>query len=434
MERVATNAEETGTFLFGRNRAMLRKVIDEAAVGMAVTGMDGAIVYTNLAFDRDFFVDRSGSASRLADLFDHEDRLAAEALADILAGRLERYDGEHRCCAPGHQLVWAAVAMSVLTSETTGEPMYVVVQVSSIDHRKHVERALAESESRWHFALEAARQGVWDHDARTDRMFYSPMWRAMRGIPQNEEIDDSQEAWLERVHPEDRERIRQNVSRQNRGEDGYDILEYRERHRDGHYIWILSRGKPVEWDEDGNVARTVGTDTDITHLKEIEARLEYAATHDGLTGLANRTYFQSAVASALSDPPGNCLIFMDLDRFKPVNDALGHAAGDAVLVEVGRTLRKTIRTADVAARIGGDEFAILLRGCDLDNARRVGRVIASSICAIPIQLAGQAHVLNASMGIVSLSPGMDVDTALVRADAACYAAKKAGRARIVVAD
>ncbi|MFC0013535.1 diguanylate cyclase domain-containing protein, partial [Devosia nitrariae] len=350
----AANVEETGTFLFGRDRAMLRKIIDQAAIGMAVTGMDGAIVYTNLAFDRDFLVDRSSSASTLAGLFDPEDAVAAQALSDILAGRLQSYDGEHRCRASSSQLIWAMVAMSVLDSETTGEPMYVVVQVSSIDRRKHVEKALAESESRWHFALEAARQGVWDHDARTGRMFYSPMWRTMRGIPQDEEIDDSQDAWLARLHPEDRDRIRQTVSRQNQGEMGYDIIEYRERHRDGHYVWILSRGKPVEWDEEGNVLRTIGTDTDITHLKEIEARLEYAATHDGLTGLANRTCFQNAVASALSDAPAGALMFIDLDRFKPVNDALGHAAGDAVLIAVGRALRKVLRAGDVAARIGGD--------------------------------------------------------------------------------
>lgn len=434
MEKAAVQVEKTGTFLFGRDGAMLRKIIDQAAIGMAVTGMDGAIVYTNPAFDRDFLVDRSGSISTLAGLFDPQDQQATQALSDILAGRRERYEGEHRCRAAGNRLVWAMVAMSVLDSETTGAPIYVVVQVSSIDHRKQVERALAESESRWHFALEAARQGVWDHDARTGRMFYSPMWRTMRGIPEDEEIDDNQEAWLARLHPDDRERIRLTVSRQNKGDQGYDILEYRERHRDGHYIWILSRGKPIEWDEDGNVARTVGTDTDITHLKKIEARLEYAATHDGLTGLANRTYFQRAVASALRDPSVGSLMFIDLDRFKPVNDALGHAAGDAVLIEVGRTLRKAVRTGDVAARIGGDEFAVLLRGCDLDDARRAAELIASSICAIPIELAGRAHVVSASIGIVGLSPGMDADTALVHADSACYAAKNTGRSRIVVAD
>jgi hypothetical protein len=153
-------------------------------------------------------------------------------------------------------------------------------------------------------------------------MFYSPMWRIMRGIPIDEAVDDDQEAWLERVHPDDRDRIRPRVSRQNKGEQGYDILEYRERHRDGHYIWILSRGKPVEWDEDGSVLRTVGTDTDITHLKEIEARLAHAASHDSLTQLANRPSFQTSVETAFADHASSYLVFLDLDHFKPINDAL----------------------------------------------------------------------------------------------------------------
>jgi len=135
----------------------------------------------------------------------------------------------------------------VLESDTTGQPLYVIMQVNSVHDRKTAEAALAESESRWSFALEAARQGVWDHDSRTGKIFYSPMWRKMRGIPEDEAVDDRQELWLERIHPDDRERIRSTVSRQNLGDDGFDILEYRERSRDGRYIWILSRGKPVEW-------------------------------------------------------------------------------------------------------------------------------------------------------------------------------------------
>ena len=434
MEKVATSAEESGTFLFGRNGAMLRKIVDRAAIGMAVTGMDGAVVYTNHAFEREFFLDRSGSTSILDGLFDPQDADAALALSDVLAGRRESYDGEHLCRDHNGQFIWAMVAVSVLKSESTDEPMYMIIQVGSIDHRKHMENALAESESRWHFALEAARQGVWDHNNRTKRMFYSPMWRTMRGIPHDEEVDDDQQAWLERVHPDDRERIRPNVSRQNQGEDGYDILEYRERHRDGHYIWILSRGKPVEWDENGNVLRTVGTDTDITHLKEIEARLEHAASHDSLTELANRSSFQNAVDLSLADPARSYLMFLDLDHFKPINDALGHAAGDSVLIDVGRVLRSAIRKADVAARIGGDEFAILLRGCDQSNAYRIAEAITAAIRTIPVPVTGQVHHLDVSIGIVSLSAEMDSDAALARADAACYAAKKAGRGRIVMAE
>jgi diguanylate cyclase (GGDEF)-like protein/PAS domain S-box-containing protein len=324
------------------------------------------------------------------------------------------------------------VALSVLESDVTGQPVYIIAQLNSIDRRKAAEAALVESESRWHFALEAARQGVWDHDSRTGRMFYSPMWRTMRGIPQDEAIDDRQESWIERIHPEDRDRIRSTVSRQNLGDDGYDILEYRERHRDGRYIWILSRGKPVAWDQEGRVLRTIGTDTDITHLKEIEARLAHAATHDPLTGLANRASLGGAVVAATASLP-SCLLFIDLDQFKPINDALGHAAGDRVLIEVGHRITSVIRSTDYVARMGGDEFVVVLRNCDLHSAHRLAEAVAAAVASIPLTLRGEPHQLGTSIGLVQLEAGLTADAVLARADAACYAAKKAGRGRIVVA-
>lgn len=258
----------------------------------------------------------------------------------------------------------------------------------------------------------------------------------MRGIPHDEAVDDDQEAWLERVHPDDRDRIRPNVSRQNKGEQGYDILEYRERHRDGHYIWILSRGKPVEWDENGNVLRTVGTDTDITHLKKIEARLAHAASHDGLPQLFNRPAFQTSVETALAGLASSYLVFLDLDHFKPINDALGHAAGDNVLVEVGRVLRHYILPTDAAARIGGDEFAVLLNHTDKTKVYEIAKTVSEAIRSITVGQvpAGDLPTFGVSVGIVGLSSEMDFGTTLARADAACYAAKRAGRGRIVMLD
>ncbi len=410
---------------------MLRKIIDGAAVGMAVAGMDGRVLYTNRTFALEFGLSTQGDTFALNSIFAPDDREGQSALANVLAGRANTQEGEYRCRDAAGRSIWAMVALSVLDSDATGQPLYIIAQISSIDQRKAAEAALTESESRWHFALEAARQGVWDHDSRTGNIFYSPMWRTMRGIPEHEAIDDRQETWIERIHPDDRERIRSTVSRQNLGDDGYDILEYRERHRDGRYIWILSRGKPVAWDADGNVLRTIGTDTDITHLKDIEARLEHAATHDSLTGLGNRASFGSAVIAATKTLP-SCLMFIDLDRFKPVNDALGHAAGDAVLVAVGERIRSAVRGTDFVARIGGDEFVVLLRDCELEDARRLAEAVTVAVASIPVTLIGRPHQLGASIGLVRLSAGVSADAVLARADAACYAAKKAGRGRIVI--
>jgi diguanylate cyclase (GGDEF)-like protein/PAS domain S-box-containing protein len=432
MREAVDRGGDAGTFLFGRNGAMLRKIIDGAAIGMVVAGMDGRVLYTNRAFVRDFTTTGRDDAFDLIGIFAHDDPAGRQALADVLAGKATTHEGEYRCYDASGRPIWAAVALSVLESDITAQPQYVIAQISSIEKRKVAEAALAESESRWSFALEAARQGVWDHDSRTGRMFYSPMWRTMRGIPQDEAIDDRQDSWLERIHPDDRDRIRSNVSRQNLGDDGYDILEYRERRRDGRYIWILSRGKPVEWDGNGNVLRTVGTDTDITHLKEIEAKLEHAATHDPLTGLANRASFGKAVVAAARSLP-SCLMFIDLDRFKPVNDALGHAAGDRVLVAVGQCISTAIRGTDFAARMGGDEFVVLLRDCELQNARRLAEAVGAAIAEIPIFVDGRPHRLGASIGIVGLGAEADADLVLAQADAACYAAKKAGRGQIIVA-
>jgi diguanylate cyclase (GGDEF)-like protein/PAS domain S-box-containing protein len=432
MREAIDRGEVAGTFLFGRNGVMLRKIIDGAAIGMAVAGMDGGIVYSNRALERDFSTRQGSEISRLQNIFAPDDSRGQQALTDLLAGRTTTHEGEYRCHDSRGQSIWAMVALSVLESDLTGQPIYIIAQLNSIDRRRTAEAALAESESRWHFALEAARQGVWDHDSRTGRMFYSPMWRTMRGIPQHEPIDDRQDAWIERIHPDDRERIRSTVSRQNLGDDGFDILEYRERHRRGGYIWILSRGKPVAWDAEGNVLRTVGTDTDITHLKEIEARLEHAATHDPLTGLGNRASLGSAVMAATRSLP-SCLMFIDLDRFKPVNDALGHAAGDAVLIEVANRIRSAIGGSDYIARIGGDEFVVLLSGCAMERARRLAEAVATAVASIQLVLSGEPHQLGASIGLVQLSAGTTPDAALARADAACYAAKKAGRGRIVIA-
>lgn len=411
---------------------MVRKIIDGAAIGMVVAGMDGRILYTNRAFERDFSTKNEGDAPRLQSVFALDEIAGQRAVADVLEGRVSTHEGEYLCSNAEGRGIWAMVALSVLESDVTGQPMYVIAQLNSIDRRKTVEAALAESEGRWHFALEAARQGVWDHDSRTGRMFYSPMWRTMRGIPQDEVIDDRQESWLERIHPEDRERIRSTVSRQNLGDDGFDILEYRERRRDGRYIWILSRGKPVAWDAEGNVLRTVGTDTDITHLKDIESQLAHAATHDPLTGLANRASLGNAMLAATRSLP-SCLLFIDLDHFKPVNDAMGHAAGDAVLVEVGKRITSMVRSCDYTARIGGDEFVVILTDCDVDQAYRRAEVLAGAIASIPVTLPERRHHLGASIGLVQLSVGITPDTVLARADAACYAAKKAGRGGISVA-
>src|SRR5690606_15542700 len=205
---------------------MLSHFAELAPVGMMVTGVDGVVSYLNPAFSR-----------LLGHVFDPAVTLDGFDLfhaGDINAGRqqLERlsrgetliYRGEHRLRhAKGHP-VWVMLA-AALSRNVDGVPESVIIQVTSIELQKRAEEALAHSEGRGSFALGRARQGVWDHDTRTDAMFYARMWRVMRGTPADEEVDGDQGRWLERIHPDDRAYILANVDRQDKGDDSLDALE-----------------------------------------------------------------------------------------------------------------------------------------------------------------------------------------------------------------
>ena len=563
------DSTDAKVFRFDQSRALLRKVMESAAVGMALVGVDGRMIHVNRAYEAMMGLEPGVALGRQNVQFLHPDDRQAVQLrfAQLFRGETEEFQLECRINHHDGGTRWVLASVSLLRSDTTQRPLYGIVQLIDIDRQKRAEQALAESESRWHNALESAGQGVWDHDIRKDDMFYSRMWRSMRGIPDGEHVDPAQEGWLARMHPDDVPRIRAIVAKQDSGEDGYDTLEYRERHRDGRWIWILSRGKPIEWDENGVPLRTVGTDTDITRIKVAEARLAeekerfrvtldsigegviaadaggcvqymnpiaemltgwslgealgvplarvfvtkheatgetaadvmvaclasgctreiegdvilaarngtgrgisgtaspvrdeagrtigavlvfkdvtdlleeqrrltHSANHDVLTGLPNRSAFARALAEAHRQVAGgnrsHALCFIDLDRFKPVNDTAGHAAGDALLREVAAVIRSCCRVQDVAARMGGDEFVVLLADCTVANARRVGQKIVDAISAVRFGWNGAEYTIGASVGVAPLSASTE-DNALAAADAACYAAKAGGRGRVVVA-
>ena len=164
--------------------------------------------------------------------------------------------------------LWVDLSVRRLAVASDAAPI-IVVQIVDITAEREAKR----NEVRLETALEAGRQGVWEYDARRENATYSRMWRRLRGMADDETVDGQTESWMSRVHPDDREIALTGARNQGVGTDGFDTFEYRERHRDGHYVWILSRGKPIEWDEHGNSLRMIGTDTDITPLKTIEAEL-----------------------------------------------------------------------------------------------------------------------------------------------------------------
>jgi diguanylate cyclase (GGDEF)-like protein/PAS domain S-box-containing protein len=448
---------------------LLQNVVENAAVPTFLTGTDGRLFYANRAFGELLGYTPAEIVSLGVRKIVHPDdgAVAREQIRALAAGEIDRYDAERRYIHKDRSVIWVIVSALPVLDKRTGKPRYITVQAVDINRQKQAEAALADSEKRWNSALESAGQGVWDHDLKNSRVFFSNMWRQMRGIGPDEVIDGSREAWLARVHPDDRERVLNESLRQDSGELKKNDFEYRERHRDGHYIWILSRGKPIEWMADGSVARIIGTDTDITGLKLEEARasaeaaetyrqhlaaLEKAheateaahqlalslARHDALTGLPNRRVFAEALSAELrhiSENDAACAILsVDLDRFKPVNDIHGHAAGDTVLCEVASRLRDAVRESDTVARFGGDEFGVILgSGISASNVRGAAAHLAQRIIENlqrPMGVSEKQIEVGASVGI-ALCPvdGVDAEVLLRAADMAMYRAKEGGRGR-----
>jgi diguanylate cyclase (GGDEF)-like protein/PAS domain S-box-containing protein len=199
--------------------------------------------------------------------------------------------------------------------------------------------------------------------------------------------------------------------------------------RDGSRFWGHIQGAPVR---DGDPsAGTIWTVSDVHEARQQRERLSWSATHDTLTELVNRREFEARLEELLRAPRTGeraCALFIDLDRFKAVNDSAGHAAGDAVLKAVAGLLNQRVRSTDTVARLGGDEFAVLLRACEPDTAARIAEQMRGKVESLRLDWQGHALQVGASIGLVEIDASLaDVASVMSAADAACYEAKRAGR-------
>ena len=292
-------------------------------------------------------------------------------------------------------------------------------------------RALEDSEARFARALRGSNDGIWDWDVVTDRLYVSERWASMLGLSRDG-FGESGQHWFQRVHPDDLPALRQAIDAHLRGDTPWLYLEYRMRRHDGTYTWVLVRGV-AERDSQGDV-RLTGSQTDISERKQAEAELRRAARHDPLTGLANRTRLDDLLHRALQQQrkPGAgeaALLFIDLDRFKLINDSLGHAVGDQVLVEMARRLKRCLRPGDHLARFGGDEFVVLLE--ELERQEEAEHLAQHMLECLqqPVQVHGHELVFTASIGIAALDGQAQPGEALQAADLALYCAKAAGKSQ-----
>ncbi len=335
--------------------------------------------------------------------------------------------------------VWLLVTAEPQVDDK-GQVMQVICTFSDITERRRVEQALRESQERYALAVAGANDGLWDWDLSTNQMYFSSRWQEMLGYEAGE-ISPNPDEWIDRIHPEDRERVRKELAAHLTGLTPHFESEHRVVHRDGNYRWMLCRGLAVR-DTDGQAYRMAGSQTDITRRKQTESQLRYDATHDSLTNLANRALFLERLEQALhrhesSEGVNFAVLFLDLDRFKIVNDSLGHMSGDRLLVAIARQLRACLRPGDLLARFGGDEFAILL---DRITSVLDARLIAEQIHRLfkepfALETDGLEVFTSASIGVV-LGPGHYTrpEEVLRDVDAAMHQAKLQGKACTVVFD
>ena len=364
---------------------------------------------------------------------DDRPRLRNRSLRWDQGSESDLFEAEFRARHTDGSWRWLRLSESAFYKDEAGHVTQVLGVASDVTSRIAVENELREQQQRWQLALDGASDGIWDWDAVTGQVFYSPRWKQMLGFEPHE-LPDTSEIWEELVHPDDLPRAKQLVQDHlNRKTAAY-IIEYRIRHRDGQYIWVLARGRAL-WDENGRALRMVGSHSDITERKNAEDRLSYQAAHDALTGLSNRRHFLARMESMISDArrAGESLVLCvcDIDHFKLVNDNHGHGAGDDVLVSFSRVLREGVRRNDIVGRMGGDEFYVLFAETTVGQAAlsldRIRNRWAGMSFNAP---GGGTFSVTSTFGAAPLQDGMDSKALIEAADQALYRAKQSGRNRV----
>ena len=358
--------------------------------------------------------DRAKVADAIRRVFAHGDEISletkmchrnGEATPYSFHGRLLKIDGKRYCVGVGRDIT---------------------------ESKKSAEEILAAKE-RLDFALAGSSLALWDWDITSNTIYFNQGWGTMLGgMPV--EVHYRGEEVAARVHPDDSARLHAGLILVLRDAGNELNIEYRTANDAGEWIWIHTRGKVAERDQHGRARRMAGTSANITKRKLAEERAEFLATRDPLTGLPNRMLLndrlEQGIANAGRKRMRLAFMFIDLDRFKTINDSLGHDVGDELLKRVAARLSACTRANDTVARLGGDEFAVILEDIAVDNDEAAQNVAEKMIASLasPILINNQHLNTSCSIGI-GLYPtdGMDAQSLMKHADVAMYDAKAKGR-------
>ena len=300
------------------------------------------------------------------------------------------------------------------------------------------EESVQEVNERYILAMAAANDGLWDWNLRTGKIFFSTRWKQMLGYEENE-IRDIPDEWFSRVHEDDVDRLKTMLDAYLNNNTASFAVEYRVKHFNEDYRWVLTRGLAVR-DSDGTAYRIAGSQTDITEKKLSDAKSIHDALHDTLTGLPNRTLFLDRIRQILKKRERNqnlqyAVIYIDLDRFRLVNESLGHVHGDELIIQTGHRLRDCVQPGDTVARLGGDEYAILMEDIDdINLAIKLTETIQSEFSK-PFSLGDKEVFSSGSMGVAYSNLDYERPEDIIRdAELAMYKAKRLGNSKSVLFD
>ena len=414
----------------------LKATLDAIPDPVWLKSVDGTFLSCNVQFERLVGAKEADIVGRtdydlvarpLADFFRAKDRKVLEA-------------GEPRAnvewltfVSDGYRGVFETIKAPMRDPE--GKVIGVLGIARDITKRYRAERAARLSKARLSVSLQATQIAIWDWDIKRDRWYASRIYYTSLGYLPHRGRGD-REVWIERVHPEDRARVRDIIEKAMTGASVLYEYEARLRHANGSYRWMQVRGVAIEHNAQGMATRMLGVRQDITEKKLADERIERLAHYDTLTGLPNRTLLNERMPNAFTqarlDGESMAVLVVDVDNFKNINDTFGHGIGDDLLVEVAQRLETLARGEDMIARIGGDTFVMVLAGGTIAQATNMAQRVIE-VLSTPFRTQQLELMVTSSIGVALLpAHGSDFDTLLKCADGAMHRAKQQGRSRYVV--
>ena len=414
----------------------LEHLLEHITDSVVLSDDRGRMLYVNPAWQRmtgytaEEAIGRTSTALLRSDA--HDDAFWDDLWQHLQSGQV--WEGEiisrHKDGEPIRQITTV-----IPTTNEDGSIRRLIAVRRDISQLAAREGALRRSEERYALAARGANDGLWDWDLTGRQLYLSPRWHGQLGGAQEPSLGRPSD-WLDLVHPDDLAGLQQAIDEHLQGETEALQWEYRTRARDGSWRWMLARGLAVR-DQEGKPTRMAGSQTDVTAAKDAQRQLLHNALHDPLTGLANRALFMDRLAHAvtrLKRTPGQfAVLFIDLDRFKPVNDSSGHDTGDRLLRSVAARIRRVMRPSDTLARLGGDEFTVLVEDIDDEGAVSLAERLREALSE-PYRLSTGRFSVGASIGVALGDAETTPDEVLRNADRAMYLAKQRGRGRSVLHD